>query len=385
MVANGSPKPGESIGSKAARLRKRLRSISRTRRQTLVKRSEYVDRLLNELISQISIPQSPIEASTSTLSRNGNPIHTESYENVSVLIASQSRYYDNHADTTMSALCNLTVTGSTGGSAVLRPYSEDISVLHNQLDFLSQELGNSRLHFNKSKQGEEETKAQLEILRSQLLEARHDAIELRLQAAETADLEPYAPNVKPAPGPPQAMSWEEQKRHLLRAFEAESEAIDFTTMTPTEFERLFVATKRALADRELEIQELKSMLDLQSQASANGLAMGASAISHILDADPFIQEERQRLSSLQEELQRKLRDAEIEISVERARIARDRLSLQNASQTLADENLAASANNLAAQESQQNMAIASLERKLVPGSIPRTRRWLQRLGLRDDE
>jgi len=350
-----------------------------------VKRSEYVDRLLNELISEISTLRLSIESEVAVATKFSSE-NERSFSSASVLIASQARFANVVGDQTGDSHSEVSDRGlQLVQSTVSKPFSYDVAVLHSQLDFLNQELEATRSLSADSRRSAEDSHSQLEVLRTQLLEARHDTVELRIQAAELVDSNRLNLGNRPSHLVPKAMSWEEQKLQLLNDFERESNSIDFNAMSPAEFESLFVATQRELADRDLLIEELKSMLDLQSQASVQGLAMGASAISQVLDTDTFIQEERLRLKELQDELQQKLRDAEIEISVERAKVARDRLSLENASQTFAEVSQAASASNLAAQDLLNFKSDASLERKLVPGSIPRTRRWLQRLGLRDDD
>ena len=363
MLTEREPQKLNHTGTKILALQKRLRSISRTRRETLVKRSEQLDRILSELVAEVSTSQTPLESMPKL--EHGHLQHDP------YIVSNE---YSDHTQ---------------ASSTIRKPYSDDVCVLHAQIDFLNQEFETAMLMVEQTRRDELDTKEQLEVLRSQLLEARHDTVELRIQAAESCRTDARFDNRQVRPTSaidlPQGTSWEEQKLALLRAFELESESINLSTMTTSEIESLFAATKREIADRDMQIEELKSMLDMQSRVTADGFAMGASAVSQILDMDPFIQEERDRLMQLQDELQQKLRDAEIEISVERARITRDRLSLQNASQTFAEESLAASANNAATLEAQQLNSGASIERKLVPGSIPRTRRWLQRLGLRDDE
>lgn len=383
------PKAFNVTGAKISALQKRLRSISRSRRETLVKRSEQVERMLSELVSEVSNSQSLVESfPKSTEADLGSSVPGALFSSSPIFadlpkVKPEHGYGHDHKET--KSLSNVGFDGLQLTSTVRKPYSDDVYLLHSQLDFLNQELESAMLLVEQSRNNENDTTAQLEVLRAQLLEARHDTVELRVQAAESIRTSIGNDHRQSRATSnfeiPQGSTWEEQKLTLLRAFEKESEAMSLSTMSASELESLFASNKQEIADRDLQIQELKDMLDMQSRVTADGFAMGASAVSQILDTDPFIQEERARLKQLQDELQQKLRDAEIEISVERARIARDRLSLQNASQTFAEESLAASA-TLEAQISKSN---PSIERKLVPGSIPRTRRWLQRLGLRDDE
>lgn len=389
MLNGREPKAFNVTGAKISALQKRLRSISRSRRETLVKRSEQVERMLSELVTEVSNSLSIIDLfPKSTEADLGSSVSGALFNSSSLFadlpkVKHEHGYGANHDE--KECLSNVEFDRLQLTSIVKKPYSVDVHVLHSQLDFLNQEIETAMLLLEKTRHNESDTKAQLEVLRAQLLEARHDTVKLRIPAAESGRAGTGSDHRQSRATSnfeiPQGSTWEEQKLALLRAFEMESEAIGLSTMSASELESLFATTKQEIADRDLQIQELKEMLDMQSRVTADGFAMGASAVSQILDTEPFIQEERARLKQLQDELQQKLRDAEIEISVERARIARDRLSLQNASQTFAEESLAASA-TLEAQISKSN---PSIERKLVPGSIPRTRRWLQRLGLRDDE
>ncbi len=393
MLNGREPKAFNVTGAKITALQKRLRSISRSRRETLVKRSEQVERMLSELVSEVSNSQSLVEtfpkSTEADLGLNvPNALLHSSTLFTDLPKAKPEHGYGHDRDESKRASSE-EFDSLRISSAVRKPYSDDVYVLHSQLDFLNQELKTAMLLVEQTRHNESDTKDQLEVLRAQLLEARHETVELRIQAAESGRAGTGTDTRQARPTAtfevPQGSTWEEQKLALLRSFEMESETIGLSTMSPSELESLFATTKQKIADRDLQIQELREMLDMQSRVTADGFAMGASAVSQILDTDPFIQEERVRLKQVQDELQQKLRDAEIEISVERARIARDRLSLQNASQTFAEESSAASANNAATLEAQQFNSNQSIERKLVPGSIPRTRRWLQRLGLRDDE
>ncbi len=89
-------------------------------------------------------------------------------------------------------------------------------------------------------------------------------------------------------------------------------------------------TDREIARREAEINELKRLLAEQSTATQS-VAIGAAAVAELLDHDDLIREERESLRALQDQWRLKLREAEIEISIERAKIARERLELEERS------------------------------------------------------
>ena len=76
----------------------------------------------------------------------------------------------------------------------------------------------------------------------------------------------------------------------------------------------------------------------------------------------------QKLETMQEEWREKLRKAEIDISVERAKIARERAELEEKIQTL----------------SQARISDETDEDDGENGKKPKRSRWLARLGLGDD-
>ena len=88
------------------------------------------------------------------------------------------------------------------------------------------------------------------------------------------------------------------------------------------------------------------------------------ATNALLDEDAIIQEERQRLADLQSEWEEKLRTAELEFSVERAKIARTQSELEEQKQ------------ELASMQSQH----ADATKDIDSGG-----RWFKKLGLGGDE
>ncbi|MHB9067820.1 MAG: hypothetical protein ACYC4B_28905, partial [Pirellulaceae bacterium] len=97
-------------------------------------------------------------------------------------------------------------------------------------------------------------------------------------------------------------------------------------------------------------------------------AVGASAIADVLDQDELIRVERENLARMQEELRNKLRQAEVEASLERARLSRDHAALEEKLRQL-----------------EQDKSHRSPERVAPePEKAPASRRWLARLGLKDE-
>ncbi len=96
--------------------------------------------------------------------------------------------------------------------------------------------------------------------------------------------------------------------------------------------------------------------------------MGANAIAELLDQDELIRDERANLTRMKEELQEKLKQAEIEHSLERARLARERKQME--------EKL-----RLYEQEKSQ---IVDAPVRGEPEKAKQSRRWLTRLGLKEE-
>jgi hypothetical protein len=162
------------------------------------------------------------------------------------------------------------------------------------------------------------------------------------------------------------MDWEAQKRRILAALEAESEEEDKATPgRRVQIEEVVQTTEQALRQKEQEIADLKQLLDDQSK-NIGSLAVGAASLEGILNKDALILEERENLRCLQKQWEEKLRQAEMEMSLERAKLARDRVQIEGKLRMLT------SAGNEAA-----SPADAEKAEKPVRG------RWRSWLGLKD--
>lgn len=127
-------------------------------------------------------------------------------------------------------------------------------------------------------------------------------------------------------GPPAAAidgdDWEAQKRRLLASLEGEGAP---TTPERTEeratIEGTIEITDEVIASKEAQIAELRQRLaDVESDAPI--------VVESSLDDDERLEAERARLRQLQSQLEDKLREAELELSVERAKIARAKTTLE---------------------------------------------------------
>jgi chromosome segregation ATPase len=169
---------------------------------------------------------------------------------------------------------------------------------------------------------------------------------------------PQAGNLSPPSG--QAMDWQSQKARLLAALESE-DAEDQTTERRKELvtiEGTISITDRVVAEKDREIAELRGQL-----ADRPLEVVEKSAESEVIDRDELIAGERVKLAALQKEWHDKLRSAELEMSLQRAALARREAEIEQKLQEV--------------QHAQVDPAVGA-------DGKPR-RRWLSALGLRDDE
>ncbi|MGD0519301.1 MAG: hypothetical protein ABSA26_17325 [Thermoguttaceae bacterium] len=164
------------------------------------------------------------------------------------------------------------------------------------------------------------------------------------------------------------LNWEAEKQRILAALEADfEEDNEEDRQEKLKIQEVIRRTDRLVAEKNREIGELRKLLE--SQANNIGtMAVGAAALGQILDTDAVIQEERKNLVRLQEECREKLCQAEIEISLERAKIARERAQLDEKLRALEQQGV--------------NLPIAGEEKESVK---PTRGRWLARLGLTSSE
>ena len=121
------------------------------------------------------------------------------------------------------------------------------------------------------------------------------------------------------------------------------------------------------AEKGREIAELEQRLE--EQAENLPPAVDDAATEEILDRDSVIQEERKKLKQLQDECREKLRQTEIDISLERATIGRQKAEIEQ---------------KLRALEEQGGRTNAESDDSTTPEK-PASGRWLKRLGLKDPD
>ena len=241
--------------------------------------------------------------------------------------------------------------------------SMEVSQLQDQVEFLQRELDEAKAVTNNS--NDSELRIQVEQLRSQLLDARHEAVELRMQ---NNDLGSRLSKFQGAGigQKSETLSWEQRKAALLQQLEAETHAE--TPCDPRkilEIEKIIEQTDGEIERRDQEISDLKALIEQQSIAH-DGMSIGVAAVAQMIEADSLVVEERLRLKHLRDEWEQKQRQAEIEMSMERAKLARERLELQARADRHDEDNP------------------PQTDAEKLAGKTRTRGNWLARLGLRDE-
>ena len=173
------------------------------------------------------------------------------------------------------------------------------------------------------------------------------------------------------------LSWEERKRLILLQMEEDSfDADQFAASLNAEVQAVnetpaaFIDRLRLeIENRDDEIAELRNLLDQQAETRSDGIAIGASAIADMLDSDELIAHERGKLQLLQAEWEEKFRAGEIEASLERAKLSRERQEVLAEKQEL----------DLQSEQLQREY------RQVSASGGGNSRRWLAKLGLAEDD
>ncbi|WP_404310055.1 hypothetical protein [Neorhodopirellula lusitana] len=218
-------------------------------------------------------------------------------------------------------------------------------------------------------------------------ELRHQNDTLATQVAESS----IHKTVQADQGIDESLSWESRKALILRQMEEDSfdadafvqslsteakqhavietaDVAEPVELTPSEFiESLVVQVSRLegmVGARDKEIGELQMLLQNQSGTRDGGIAIGAAAIASLVDSDELVMEERERLQQLKNDWEDKFRQAEIEASLERAKLSRERQELAKRTQQLEEK-------------------IEDLQREKRDNPTPAKtgRRWLAELGI----
>ena len=215
--------------------------------------------------------------------------------------------------------------------------------------------------------------ADLQNLRKRFELAIEDVRDLKKQNSQLEEKLSRASSAAPAPdASSEGFDWESQKRRLLASLESDFEDDDEgTKKARLTIEGTVRITDQVVADKDQEIADLTRLLDEQSNRVGD-VAVGAAAIAGMLDQDELIQQERENLKHATEEWREKLGKAELEISLERAKIARERAEYEEQLQDLKSR----LGDNAAGDSSSSTPANPSK---------PARGRWLSKLGLKDKD
>ncbi|NQU26400.1 MAG: hypothetical protein HQ567_34375 [Candidatus Nealsonbacteria bacterium] len=209
--------------------------------------------------------------------------------------------------------------------------------------------------------GDDEYRRRYEMAMEDIKEINAEKAELELQLAAARD-----GAAAQTSGTGGGLDWEAEKQRILNSLESDYDADDEEQAAEKlKIEEVLQTTERTLTDKDEEIRELKHLLENQS-GNLDSMAVGAAALGEMLDQDAVVIEERERLKAMQDEWQEKLRKAEVDISVERAKIARERAEIEEKLRIFEERG-----GSEVEGEKQSD--------KPVRG------RWLERLGLKDSE
>ena len=183
------------------------------------------------------------------------------------------------------------------------------------------------------------------------------------------DSQPESTPAPPADGG--ALDWQAQKERLLQELAAE-DGVPITPQRKEEratIEGTISITDRVVAEKERELDELRRQLSAQpvstgpSEVDLTAIREEAMRAAHeeLFNKDEVIQAERARLADLEQEWKEKLRKAELEISVQRAEIAREKAKLE------------------------EKMSFMEAQKSDEASPDKPRRRWLSALGIKDDD
>ena len=221
-----------------------------------------------------------------------------------------------------------------------------------------------------SAEAEAELRAELSDMKRRYELAMDD---LHEQKARVAELEQQPARTAAAARPVEdsgKLDWEAQKQRLLASLEADADEDDDADRHQERLKMrdVIAETDRAIAAKDEQIAELERLLAAQT-ANIGEVAVGAAAFAEVLAADEVVRNERERLQQLQQEWEEKLRQAEIELSVQRAKLARERAEIEERQRLLHEK----------PDHGHPDTSDGAPTAKHGRG------RWLSRLGLKDDE
>jgi hypothetical protein len=210
-------------------------------------------------------------------------------------------------------------------------------------------------------------------LRRRFEMAVQDVRELKTKNTELTEQLSKAKQSATAAGPAEGeiTGWESLKKKLLSELETDFDEND----SQQKADKLTVQgaikiTDDVVAEKERELVELRRVLDNQAQ-QVGEMAVGAAAVAQLLDTDELVRQERESLKRLQDSLREQLRQAEVDLSLERAKLGRERTELEERMRTMEMEK---------AQSPVNTGDTTGDKNKPAKG-----RKWLARLGLGENK
>ncbi|WP_145057999.1 coiled-coil domain-containing protein [Adhaeretor mobilis] len=214
-------------------------------------------------------------------------------------------------------------------------------------DDLQEELVELQQRFERSVEDVRQYKQESADLREELNQLRITSPQVEAEAAAAGGFD-----------------WQAQKARLIAQLDeeaAESEPTEARRAERASLQGTIRMTDEVIAEKDREIAELVEKL------KQGGVDMALSAVKkEILDSNELVQEEVERLKKLQGEWEDKVRKSELEFSVERAKLARERSKMENQISNISSE---------VADKPSQTEGDSEVQPK---------RRWLAALGLRED-
>jgi len=218
-------------------------------------------------------------------------------------------------------------------------------------------------------QEDDDLRRRFEMAVQEVRELKSENAELtqQLSAAKSAE-RPAAPSMA------QGFDWESQKQRMLQQWESDLDSSDpQRSQDKLTVEQAIRATEQAIAEKDKEIAELQAefqrRLAGQSDTAKEDVAPN---VAELLDQDEVIRTERENLRRMQEEWRERVRQSEVDTSVERAKIARERVVLEERIRALEAERA-------------EFMAIRGEDNGADKAKSRPRGRWLARLGLKEDD
>ena len=318
-------------------------------------------RLFEQQRDRVSFLEASIEEQLAALDQGDDEPRETSTEELDDLRSqvAQSRKLLNARASELKQLRSLVAERADGAEEIdVKELLEQLSDLRSERDELIGRLADAEMQVERASAADsehfDELQRRFEVAVSEIRELKTKNDNLQQQVSQTAAVSHDISHAATAD-----FDWEQQKLRLMQQLDSDLDASNADDkQVKLSIESTIQITDQVIADKDRQITELKALLEEKSERS------NESDSSAILDNDEQIREERERLSRLEEEWREKLKQAEIDISVERAKLARERSDVEEKLRTLEDSSRESTGSRTAAKQSG---------------------RWLSRLGLKDDD